>query len=115
MKVLFIINPCSGRGKIKTEILDILKIFSNAGYQVTTHVTSKQHEATEVAASASEKGYERIICCGGDGTLNEVVTGICSSDIHIPIGYIPAGTTNDFARTLNLDTDMLKNAKKPML
>lgn len=112
MKVLFIINPCSGRGKIKTEIFDILKIFSNAGYEVTTHITSKQYEATEVASKAADKGYERIICCGGDGTLNEVVTGICSSECHIPIGYIPAGTTNDFARTLNLDTDMIKAAKK---
>ncbi len=111
MKVLFIINPCSGRGKIKTEILDILKIFCNAGYEVTTHITSRQNEATDIAANASAKGYERVICCGGDGTLNEVVTGLCSSDSHIPISYIPAGTTNDFAKTLDLDMDMKKNAK----
>lgn len=111
MKVLFIVNPCSGRGKIKTEIMDILKIFCSAGYEVTTHITSKQHEATDIVANAAARGYERIICCGGDGTLNEVVTGMCANDIHIPIGYIPAGTTNDFARTLNLNTDMKKNAK----
>lgn len=112
MKVLFIVNPCSGRGKIKTEILDILKIFCCAGYEVTTHITTRQGDAVDVAAAAVKKGYEQIICCGGDGTLNEVITGICTDGSHIPVSYIPAGTTNDFARTMDIDADMKKAAKK---
>lgn len=111
MKVLFIINPCSGRGKIKAELLDILKVFCSAGYEVTTHITTRQGDATEFVADAVKKGYEQIICCGGDGTLNEVITGICSKEANIPVSYIPAGTTNDFARTLGLDADMKKAAK----
>lgn len=112
MKVLFVVNPCSGRGKINTELLEILKIFCSAGYEVTTHVTSKQGNATEVVQTAKDKGYNLIVCCGGDGTLNEVTTGLERADAHIPVSYIPAGTTNDFARTLNLETDMQEAAKQ---
>ena len=109
MKVLFIVNPCSGRGKIKTELLDILKIFCNAGYEVTTYVTTCLGDAADVAEKAESKGYELIVCCGGDGTLNEIITGIMKGNSKIPIGYIPSGTTNDFARTHKLPLN-LQNA-----
>lgn len=112
MKVLFIANPCSGRGKLKTELLDILKIFSAAGYEVTTHITTKQGNATDVVMDAKDKGYDKIICCGGDGTLNEVISGLARADFDLPIGYIPAGTTNDFAKTLGIGTNMKDVAKK---
>lgn len=110
MKVLFVVNPCSGRGKIKSEILEILKTFCSAGYEVTTYITSCQGDATKVAEKAKENGYELIICCGGDGTLNEVITGIMNSKSDVPISYIPAGTTNDFARTHKLQLNMKKAA-----
>lgn len=106
MKILFVINPCSGRGKIKNEILEILKVFCNSGYEVTTYVTSAAGEAIEISANAKEKGYDRIICCGGDGTLNEVITGIMKNGSEIPVGYIPAGTTNDFAKTHKLPLNL---------
>lgn len=109
MKVLFIANPCSGRGKIKTELLEILKLFCQKGDDVTTHITTKQGNATEVARKA--KGYDLLVCCGGDGTLNEVVTGMIRGNCDIPLSYIPTGTTNDFARTLGLETDMQEAAK----
>ena len=106
MKILFVINPCSGRGKIKNEILEILKVFCNSGYEVTTYVTSAAGEAIGISANAKEKGYDRIICCGGDGTLNEVITGIMKNGSEIPVGYIPAGTTNDFAKTHKLSLNL---------
>lgn len=109
MKVLFIVNPCSGRGKIKTELLDILKIFCNAGYEVTTYVTTCLGDAADIAEKAESKGFELIVCCGGDGTLNEIITGIMKGNSKIPIGYIPSGTTNDFARTHKLPLN-LQNA-----
>ena len=112
MKVLLIINPCSGRGKLKNALLDILKEFCDAGHDVTTHITSCRGNATDVAQTAHEKGYELIVCCGGDGTLNEVLTGIMKSGSQIPVSYIPAGTTNDFARTHNLQSDMKKAAEE---
>ncbi len=111
MKVLFIVNPCSGRGKLKNELLDILSFFCKKGYEVTTHITTKQGNATEVARNAKSKGYDLLVCCGGDGTLNEVVTGMIRGNCDIPLGYIPAGTTNDFARTLGIETDMQEAAK----
>ena len=114
MKVLFVANPCSGRGKLKNELLDILTLFSKKGYEVTTHITTKRGNATEVVRDAKEKGYELIVCCGGDGTLNEVITGMVRGECDIPLGYIPAGTTNDFARTLELETDMQEAARNIM-
>lgn len=111
MKVLFIANPCSGRGKLKNELLDILTLFCKKGYEVTTHITTKQGNATEVVRNAKDNGYDLLVCCGGDGTLNEVVTGMIRGKCDIPLSYIPAGTTNDFARTLELETDMLEAAK----
>lgn len=112
MKVLFIANPCSGRGKLKTELVDILTVFAKKGCEVTTHITTKQGNATDVAKNAKDKGYDLLVCCGGDGTLNEVITGMIKGECDIPLGYIPAGTTNDFARTMNIGTDMTECAKK---
>ncbi len=112
MKALFIINPCSGRGKIHTELLEILKTFSSAGYEVTTYVTSKSGDAVKVVQNSEFSGYELIICCGGDGTLNEVTTGLARANLSIPVAYIPAGTTNDFAKTLDISADMQETARR---
>lgn len=111
MKMLLIINPCSGRIKIKNVLFDVIQIFCKAGYTVTTHITTKRGNATEVAQSAEKNGYDLVVCCGGDGTLNEVITGIMRSESNILLAYIPAGSTNDFARTLGLETDIIKAAK----
>ncbi|MBR0277222.1 MAG: diacylglycerol kinase family lipid kinase [Clostridia bacterium] len=110
MKMLFVINPCSGKIKIKDCLFDILKIFGKAGYTVTVHLTTKKGNAAEVAEEKG-KDYDIIVCCGGDGTLNEVITGMLKGNINLPLGYIPAGSTNDFARTLGLETDLIKAAK----
>lgn len=108
--MLLIINPCSGKIKAKDSLFDILKIFCKQGYTVTTHITTKRGNGTEVVENTG-KEYDIIVCCGGDGTLNEVITGMIKGDVKVPLGYIPAGSTNDFAKTLGLETDLVKATK----
>ena len=94
-KLLFIYNPHSGQSQIEDELIDIIEIFSDAGYQVTACPTKSKGYAVD-AVIQREDDIELLVCCGGDGTLDEVVSGMMLSDRRIPIGYIPAGTTNDF-------------------
>ncbi|MBQ1597697.1 MAG: YegS/Rv2252/BmrU family lipid kinase [Lachnospiraceae bacterium] len=110
MKLLFIYNPHSGKGMIKNYLSDIMDIMIKAGYTVTVYATQYQGDAEDKARQEAGN-YDRIICSGGDGTLDEVVTGIMSSGYEIPIGYIPAGSTNDFGNSLGIDKDMLKAAR----
>ncbi|MDY3618050.1 diacylglycerol/lipid kinase family protein [Agathobaculum sp.] len=100
-KLLLIINPHAGRGEIAAKAVECINIFQQAGYDVTVYVTQGSQDATRVASERS-KEFDRIVCAGGDGTLNEVVTGLMQCDMRPPLGYIPAGTTNDFATSINL-------------
>lgn len=109
-KLLFIYNPMSGTGAIKPVLSDILDVMVKAGYEVTVHPTQGKKDATDVAALSGDK-YDRIVCSGGDGTLDEVVTGLMNRGINVPIGYIPAGSTNDFANSLGISKDMVAAAK----
>ena len=99
-KLLLIVNPVAGKKKLKNQLLDVLQIFSRGGFSTTVLVTGRRREASEFAALA--KDYDRIACAGGDGTLNEVISGMLEHNITIPLGYIPCGSTNDFAATLGL-------------
>ena len=105
--VLLIINPVSGQKRIQPKLFDIVDELCKAGCNVTVHTTTHRGHATELALSATLAGYDTIICCGGDGTLNETLTGLCISkgNEHIALGYIPCGSTNDFADTLGLDNE----------
>ena len=109
-KLLFVFNPKSGMGLIKNNLLDIVDVMVKAGYDPTVYPTQARGDATR---KVKEDGanYERIVCSGGDGTLDEVVTGLREADLNIPLGYIPAGSTNDFARTLAIPNDMVKAAE----
>ncbi len=110
-KLLFIFNPRSGKGLIKNHILEILDIFTKSGYDVTVRPTQAKLDAYDyICANAGE--YDRIVISGGDGTLNEGVKGMMSfpQTERKPIGYIPAGTANDFAATLNIPKNMEKAA-----
>lgn len=100
-RLLFIYNPQAGKGIIKSHLSHVLDCFTKAGYLVTVWPTQKEADATHVAA---QQGwwYDRIVCCGGDGTLSETVSGLLTLDAPPVLGYIPAGTTNDFARNLGL-------------
>ena len=100
-KLLFIYNPNAGTGMLKPKLADVLDIFTKAGYEVTVYPTQRYHDG--LAKTLSYTGdYDLVVCSGGDGTLDEVVTGMAQRDKKVPIGYIPAGTTNDFASSLHI-------------
>ncbi len=107
MKNIFlIINPHSGKYKSQSMLFDIISIMSEHDYIVTTRITQKQGDARSFAIEACNSGlYDLIVCSGGDGTLNETVDGIYTSGKAIPLGYIPSGSTNDYARSLGISAD----------
>ena len=110
-KLLFVFNPHSGKGLIKSHLLNIINIFTQNGYDVTVRPTQHRLDAYEYISSHAG-GYDRIVVSGGDGTLNEAVQGLMNFDIseRRPLGYIPSGTTNDFASALNIPRDITKAA-----
>ncbi len=108
-KMLFIYNPHAGKAQIRSNLLDMIDIFTKAGYEVTTYPTQMQGDAQSVFHRDMD-AYEMIVCSGGDGTLDEVVTGMMETGVQIPLGYIPAGTTNDFAKSLHIPRNMIKAA-----
>lgn len=109
-KLLFIMNPFAGQRRANKYLTDILLLFRQAGYETIVHMTSGTGDATE-AAQRCCKDVDLVVCCGGDGTLNETVTGILRAGVSVPIGYIPAGTTNDFASSLKLSHNPVQAAK----
>ena len=86
-KVLFIVNPRSGKGQIRNALLDIADIFIKGGLDVTLYVTQKPQDASRVVEKRAAK-FDLVACSGGDGTLDEVVTGMMNSEVKCPIGYI---------------------------
>ena len=109
-KMLFVMNPYAGMRKANRHLADILNLFNRAGYTVITHMTAGPGDGAEVVARLAPQ-METVVCCGGDGTFNETINGILSAGLDTPIGYIPAGSTNDFAASLRLPTDPLKAAQ----
>lgn len=109
-KMLFIMNPYSGMRRASRYLADIIALFNRNGYEVITHMTGAQGEAIDVVAHTAEK-VDLVVCCGGDGTFNETVTGLLRSGVDIPIGYIPAGSTNDFAASMKLSTNVMEAAR----
>lgn len=103
-KVLVIINPCSGKYTLKSQLWHIADDFSKAGFETTVYTTQKRGDATEYAKLLADK-FDLIVCRGGDGTFNETVNGVMQSGINVPIGYIPSGTTNDFAASIGVPTN----------
>ena len=109
-KMLFVYNPKAGKAQIKTKLADILDIFTLGGYEITICPTQKRGDATELVAKR-DASYDLVVCSGGDGTLDEAVTGMMRSAWRTPIGYIPAGSTNDFGGSLSLPKNMLQAAR----
>ena len=104
-RALLIINPVSGKKLVIRYIPEIIRRLMDSGYLVTTAVTSRRGEATEIAAQLGAD-YDLVCCTGGDGTLNEVISGLASSDTEVALGYIPCGSTNDFAASHGLSIDI---------
>lgn len=109
-KLLLIYNPKSGTGKIKSKLSDVIDMCVKEGYEVTIRPTQAQLDAMTYVQENGEQ-YDKIICSGGDGTLDEVVKGLVARGLDIPIGYIPAGSTNDFAGSLKISSTTMKAAK----
>lgn len=103
-------NPFSGKGLIKNKLLEIVDQFVKSGYEVTVHPTQRPQDALEQVEKRAGK-YSLVVCSGGDGTLDEVVSGMMRRDKKIPIGYIPSGSTNDFASSLKIPKNMGKAAE----
>ena len=109
-KLFFIYNPHAGKEHIKGKLYGILQVLADAGYELTVYPTKGYLDATERILNLKE-GYDLVVCSGGDGTLDEVVTGMMQREKKLPIGYIPAGTCNDFARSLQIPVNMAKAAR----
>ena len=103
--MLFILNPNAGKGEIRSKAVRILQLFSSAGYDVLVSPTSRAGEIPEIIQRRAN-GVDLVVCCGGDGTLNETVTGLMKLDPRPPLGYLPAGTVNDFASSLGISKDL---------
>ena len=111
-KLLYIYNPAAGRKTARNSLADILEIFARQGYEITVHPTQDRGDAA-AAVLRSGAEHDRVVCCGGDGTLNETVQGLLAlpAEQRPVLGYIPAGTTNDFSRTLELPKTMTELAE----
>jgi len=109
-KMLFVMNPYAGLRRAIRYLSDIIAMFNRAGFEVITHMTGGQGDAEEVVRKTASR-VDLIVCCGGDGTFNETVSGILKSGADVPVGYIPAGSTNDFASSLRLSTNILQATK----
>ena len=110
-KMLFVLNPCAGMRKGAKALADILAVFNRADYDVRVYVTAGQGDAIGTVENRAE-GMDLVVCCGGDGTFNETITGLIRANLDIPVGYIPAGSTNDFAASLHLPSDCVEAARQ---
>lgn len=103
-------NPFAGQKKANKVLPEILMLFTEAGYEINISMTTGPGSATRLAAERGVKA-DLVVCCGGDGTLNETVSGLLKAGLDVPVGYIPSGTTNDFASSLKLSHNPIQAAK----
>ena len=111
LKILLIVNPKAGNGKITKYIQKIKENFEKLKYDVQVRETTKQENARSIIKGYKDD-YNILIVCGGDGTLNEAIQGICEINKKVFVGYIPTGTTNDFGKSLNVPFDKLDISKQ---
>lgn len=108
---LLIVNPVSGKKAVFKFLPQIIRRFMDEGYIVTTMVTGGHGDAEEFAAKYGPE-YDLICCTGGDGTLNQTLSGIAKAGLNVPLGYIPCGSTNDFALAHGLSSDIMQAAER---
>ena len=110
-KLLFVMNPYAGMRRANRFLTDILSLFNGRGYEVTVHMTAGPGDGAR-AVEAMAGRADLVVCAGGDGTFNETVAGVMQCGREVPVGYIPAGSTNDFAASLKLPTEPLEAAQE---
>lgn len=108
--MLMLVNLCAGQKRVARKLPDIVQYFCDNGYLPTVLATGYAGHAREVARENANK-YDLIVCAGGDGTLNETVDGVLEAGVDVPIGYLPCGTTNDLASSLQLSRDLDQAAR----
>ena len=106
-------NPCAGVKKANRHLPDLLRLFSDYGYVTTAYMTGKRGDGTEFTRAHANEA-DLIVSVGGDGTLNEVIEGLLKSGANCPLGYIPAGSTNDFATSLKISSNIMQAARDIM-
>lgn len=109
-RLLLIMNPAAGTKKANPHLPEILSVFGRAGYECRVWMTQKRGDGVTLAARYAAQ-VDLIVCIGGDGTFNEVISGVVRSGASTPIGYIPAGSTNDFAASLGLSKNVIQAAQ----
>ena len=109
-KMLFLINPASGKLVLNDSLMEVIEVFSKGDYEINVRLTKSRDDMAEAAKCAVD--YDTIVCCGGDGTLNIVAGSVYESGLDTLIGYIPGGTTNDFANSRRIDTVAVGAAKQ---
>ena len=110
-KILLVVNPYSGQKKAGKMLAEIIALFNRADYAVQAYITAGPGDATGEVARLCDQ-VDLVVCCGGDGTFNETIAGLLQVGSNTPVGYIPAGSTNDFASSLHLPGDLLEAAKE---
>ncbi len=110
-RLLFVLNPYAGMRKANKSVVEILEVFNRAGYEVTAYTTAGVGDAAQKVRQQADQA-DLVVCAGGDGTFNETVTGLLESGADVPIGYIPCGSTNDFARSLHLPVQVVQAARQ---
>ena len=109
-KMLFVMNPFAGQRRANKYLPEILDLFNRAGYDTQVYMTAGPGDAVQ-AVQRLAPGMDLVVCCGGDGTFNETICGLLGAELDIPIGYIPAGSTNDFASSLKLPGIIMQAAQ----
>lgn len=110
-KMLLVVNPCSGKAKMRTELLSVVQTFCDADYDVTIYTTKERADATKKVMTLKNEQFDLIVVCGGDGTLNEVITGLMNAKIKCVLGYIPSGTLNEWSSSINISRSIKQAAK----
>lgn len=109
-KLLFIINPVTTKPAISPHLIDVIDTFERGGYEVNVHISKHKNDTCEITEKYGSE-YDTVVCAGGDGTLNETVSGVMRLEKKPCIGYIPAGTTNDFAYSWGIPKKPLDAAR----
>lgn len=109
-KLLFVYNQLAGKGLIRSNLCEIIDIFTKAGYEVTAYPTQAPLDGYNKIKN-NAINYDLIVASGGDGTLSEAVQGMMEQPEKIPLGYIPSGSTNDFANSMGIPTKNIDAAK----
>ena len=112
-ELLLILNPMAGLRRANRFLPEILRLFIEHGYRCETYVTGASGEATRYLSGCG-RTYDLVVCAGGDGTLNETIAGMLTAGMACPLGYIPCGTTNDYAASIGLTPDVVHAARDIM-